>query len=205
MTRGRLDFGRLREAIAGPGIDPRTWVTTGRVDNDPEALRWEPPFGWVADVTFTGGALDGDGPNPCRVASWLAGAGNSAAPPPLLGAEVLVVVPEGNPNANPVIVGAMHGGDGNEAPTSVNGDDIDTAYAAANLILVTDKGVDQQVGGKHRTVAAGDATLVGASVRLGAEGLSASDGVVQGTAIDPFTGLTYFVLGSASGKVFAKK
>lgn len=205
MTKGKLDFGRLREAIAGPGVDPRTWITTGRVDDDPAAIRWEEPFGWVVDVTFTGGALDGDGPNPCRVASWMAGMDNGFSAPQLRNSEVIVVIPEGNPNTNPVIIGMIHNGDDNGAPLEVNGTPVTQDYALANTITVASGGEDKQLGGASRLIAAEDATLVGATVHLGAEGLSPADGVVQGTAIDPFTGLTYFLLGSASTKVLAKK
>ena len=205
MTRGRLDFGRLREAIAGPGVDPRTWVTTGRVDDDPDAIRWEEPFGWIADVTFTGGALDGDGPNPCRVASMFAGSAQGKSAPQLRGCEVIVLIPEGNPNTNPVIIGMMHNGDGCAAPTEVNGTPIDEAYALENEITVMEGGVDQQLGGQFQVVAEEEAVLIGSLVKLGDESLVPLDGVVQGRGIDPFTGLTYYLLGNTSAIVRAKK
>jgi hypothetical protein len=43
-------------------------------------------------------------------------------------------------------------------------------------------------------------------LELGGSGLIPGvQGVVNGEGIDPFTGLTYFALGSASTKVLAKK
>lgn len=46
---------------------------------------------------------------------------------------------------------------------------------------------------------------VGNTVEIGDEGLGALDGVVHGSGIDPFTGLTYTALGNASAVVKAKK
>lgn len=172
MTKGKLDFGRLRLAISGPGVDPRTWVTTGRVDDDPAAIRWEEPFGWVVDVTFTGGALDGDGPNPCRVASWLAGQDQAFSAPQLRNAEVIVVVPEGNPNTNPIIIGMIHNGDDNAAPLEVNGTPVTQDYALANQIAVTPGGVDQQIGGDVRVKAGGVNRQLAPLVELAEQGAS---------------------------------
>lgn len=172
MTRGKLDFGRLREAIAGPGVDPRTWITTGRVDDDPAAIRWEEPFGWVVDVTFTGGALDGDGPNPCRVASWLAGQDQAFSAPQVRNSEVIVVIPEGNPNTNPIIVGMIHNGDDNAAPLEVNGTPVTQDYALANQITVVPGGVDQQVGGDVRVKAGGVNRQLAPLVELAEQGAS---------------------------------
>lgn len=170
--RGKLDFGRLREAIQGPGVDPRTWVTTGRVDSDPDAIRWEPPFGWVVDVTFSGGDLDSDGPNPCRVATMFAGSMQGISAPQLQGAEVIVLIPEGNPNTNPVIIGMLHNGDGNVAPETVNETPIDEAHALANLITVTEGGADQQFGGDVRVKAGGVNRQLAPLVELAEQGAS---------------------------------
>lgn len=47
--------------------------------------------------------------------------------------------------------------------------------------------------------------FVSPRVDLGESDLLATAGVVQGEAVDPFTGLTHFALGNASTRVFAKK
>lgn len=50
------------------------------------------------------------------------------------------------------------------------------------------------------------AIVVSTKLELGAEGLSTiTDGVLNGTAIDPFTGQTHANLGNASKRVFAKR
>jgi hypothetical protein len=113
------DVLRMGQAMSHPGIDPRTWVTTARIDMDPLAVRWDPEIGPIADVTFTGGPLDGEGPIPCRVAYFGQGAGTGRFIPLQPGDEVQVCINAGNPEEGPVIVGTLANGGGSEAPTSV--------------------------------------------------------------------------------------
>jgi hypothetical protein len=115
------DVARLGLAVSFPGIDPRTWASAARVDNDPEALRWDDTCGWIADVGFYGGALDGDSESPCRV--WSGGppgSGFGEYIPLEPNCEVLVVIPEGDPEANPVVVGMLTNESTCAAPKTIN-------------------------------------------------------------------------------------
>lgn len=67
-----------------------------------------------------------------------------------------------------------------------------TGGEAGEVFLYTDEGVMVKLGR-------------GSIVELGGEGLTATEGVLNGQAIDPFTGQTHFALGNASTKVKAKK
>ena len=52
---------------------------------------------------------------------------------------------------------------------------------------------------------AGEARRLSPMVELGATPLGATDGVVHGSGIDPFSGLSYTVLGNTSARVRAAK
>jgi len=106
--RRNIDMGRLREALRGPDVDTRVWLATATVDNDPDAIRWEAESGWIVDVTFYGGPLDGDGPVACRLAATYAAAGATRSDPPSGGDEVIVSITDGDPNSNPIIVARLH-------------------------------------------------------------------------------------------------
>lgn len=163
------DLGRLREAMAAPGADPRSWVVMARVDDDDDAIRWDEGTGWVVDVTFTFGDLAGEGPVACRVASVFGGDGAGAFVPVKRGAEVAVVLPGGDPNTSPIIVGVGFNTEDVRVPTEVNGQTIDEDFAAANHVLVTDASVQQQVGERWRTSATQRATVEAPEVRLADE------------------------------------
>lgn len=136
-----LNTGRIREATKGPGSDTRVWAAVARVDDDPDARRWDPVLGWLVDVTFQGGPLDQEGPVPCRVAaSYAARNGRGRSEPPELGAVVAVLLPEGNPNAEPIILGALYAED---APAP----DQSEADAEARHLLRTEHGVRIEAGG----------------------------------------------------------
>lgn len=119
-ARRSIDVGRIGLAVSQPGIDPRTWTTVGRVDDDPQAVRWVLGIGWIADVSFVGGPLDGETEVPCRVAGSISGSltGDYAPLPP--GCSVVVVLPSGNPEESPIIVGKLSNRGGCEAPVTVN-------------------------------------------------------------------------------------
>ena len=117
--RRNFDMGRIREAMRGPGADTRVWVATARIDGDEDAREWDPELGWLVDVTFYGGALDQEGPVPCKLGAAFAQNGGTKADPPGLGCEVLVAITDGDGNSNPVIVARMHNGGGCKPPSTV--------------------------------------------------------------------------------------
>ena len=163
--RTRFDAGRLREIVSAPGIDQRSWVFLARVDNDPDAIRWESDYGWIADVTITGSQLDGEGPIPCRVAWSYAGDGVGRSEPIQRGVQVVVVMPEGDVNGTPVIVGVLSTPD-LPPPSSVNGEGVGESYAEATHFLRTTHNVEAEVGSEWRTKAAASTKLLAPSVYL---------------------------------------
>lgn len=164
MTRARIrkrfDLGRLRVATAGPGSDPRTWVTTARVDDDPEAISFESDVGWIVDVHFTGGDLAEEGPVPCRVSMPFGGDGFGVLEPPALGCEVQVLINEGDPNANPVIVGYTDNGDGCGPPIIVAGFPVTELTAAGTHYLKSPHNIEAEYAGSARMQADGGATVI---------------------------------------------
>lgn len=170
--RRTFDGSRWARLVQTPGVDPRTWVSLARVDDDDDAIRWGAPdsedgaVGWIVDVTFVGGALEGEGPIACRVASARGGAGELESAPVKRGALVVVGLAEGDANVFPVILGFVSSV-GCEVPSEVNGTMIDEDYALATSIRVLTGDVDEQVdgdvrrkaGGDHRVLADGDLLL----------------------------------------------
>jgi hypothetical protein len=55
------------------------------------------------------------------------------------------------------------------------------------------------------TLSCKDAVINAGKVQLGDQGLLPTDGLLNGLSLDPFTGLTHFVLGNASMKIFGQK
>lgn len=194
-VRASLDYGRLREAMAGPGADPRTWVSMGRVDDDEDAITFDPNpaqdgtgGGWLIDVTLQGGALDQEGSIPCRVSEAFSGDDRGRIEPFERGCEVLVLIPEGDPNASPVIVGQIHNAGDCQVPNQVNGTDIDEALALATHIFVTPHAVDEQIDGTRRVKTGDTHRLLGPLLELADEGASQSFvlGNTQKDALDTF-------------------
>lgn len=167
--RRSLDLGRLREAMAAPGSDPRSWVVLARVDDDDDAVRWEEGYGWIADVTFTFGDMSGEGPIACRVSSAFGGDGKASISPVERGSEVAVLLPGGDPMTAPLIVGVAFNSQDVRVPEEVNGQTIDEDFAKGNHILVTPHSVQQEVGERWRTSATDRATLEAPEVRLANE------------------------------------
>lgn len=151
--RRNFDMGRLRDAIRGPGADTRVWTATARIDDDPDAISFVPGLGWIVDVTFYGGPLDQEGPVPCKMGESFAQQFATKSDPPGRGCEVLVEIPDGDANSNPVIVARMHNEGGCEVPLLVNLTPITEDYALANHIVVTPHGADEQYGGDRRVTA----------------------------------------------------
>lgn len=115
-VRLRPDMNRLSEAVSRPGIDPRAWVVMARVDDDPDAIVWDSQIGWIVDVTF----LDGEGPITCRVVSDSQGSLAGSIRPVRPDSLVAVLVPNGDPNDEAIIVGDLHDAETNLAPTTIN-------------------------------------------------------------------------------------
>lgn len=130
-VRRRADVGRIGKAVSQPGIDPRTWVTMGRVEDDPKAVRWIPQIGWVADVRFTGGPLDGETQVPCRVAGGVQEDDAGTFYPLAPGCAVAVLLPAGTSQEAPIIVGRVNNRNGCAAPLTINGLPITPGSVAA--------------------------------------------------------------------------
>lgn len=191
-TRGSsIDFGRLREALSGPGADPRTWNAIARVDDDEDAIQWIDNVGWVVDVTFVSGPLGGFGPCPCRVMSMFGAPGEASLCPVSRGAEVVVMVTDGSPLVQPVILGYLHNPT-IPLPTSVNGEAVTEAYAQDTAIVAApSKSLDAQFGDRLRLAAessAGKASLLGRFVDLAQDNATKSFvlGEDMKAAIDAF-------------------
>lgn len=187
-TRSAPDQGRLGELVSAPGIDTRTWIAKARVDSDADAIRFadsadqeDGPIGWVIDVTFVDGPLANEGPIPCRLSSVFAGPSVFQSDPVRGGCLVSVLLTEGNPNTDPIIVGILPADDC-PVPATVNDTTIDEAYALETHILVTDKAVDQEIAGDRRVKTGDGAThrLLGESLELADQG--ATQPFVKGTA-----------------------
>lgn len=176
--RRRFDMRRLALAITAPGIDTRTWLEKARIDDDDDAVRWDDALGWIADVTIQGGALDQEGPIACRICTSFTGNTKGLVEPVTRGQLVMVLLPEGRPDVQPTIVGALYTPD-LPAPTSVNGIDIDEDVAKTTHILVTEHDMQQEVGEKWRTSATSRATLEAPEIRLADE--DAAQAAVRGT------------------------
>lgn len=190
--RKRVDPSRLGQSVGYPGIDPRTWVSTARVDDHPDAISWHGDVGWLVDVTFTGGDLDGEGPVPCRVASMFAADLEGSSEPVTRGCEVLVLMPVGDPNSSPIVVAQLHNGGGCRAPATVNDQPVDEAFALGNHLVKSEKGNQEQYAGDWQVRTGPTASLeaeqtlnlrAGTAGNLG--GTEASppiDAVLKGTA-----------------------
>jgi hypothetical protein len=184
----KLDFGRLREAMSGPGADPRSWALIGRVDSDPDAVRYDPGTGWIADVTFTSGPLAQDGPVACRVAVPFGGNQQTMQQPVAAGCEVAVLLPDGDANVSPVILGYLHNPIDCAVPTTVNGQPVTEALSLVTHILVSPHTVEEQVlksnlvaATSARVEGSAQALLIGALVRLADD--AATQPYVRGTVL----------------------
>lgn len=137
----------MREAMAGPGSDPRVWLALARVDDADEAQRWDPEFGWLVDVTFVSGELAGEDGIPCRVARSYVGVEEGRIDPPVPNSLVLVAVVDGDPNVEPTIVGALYSAGDFDPPATINGEDVTATVAEAFHLFRTSKGIRWQVDG----------------------------------------------------------
>lgn len=222
MARGRRHFGtgtrrafdtqRLGEAIKGPGLDTRHWVSYGRVAvvgedgepdfTDPHAVHIE-PAGVTVDVLLMPALV----PATCRYSGLQGGPACTVLSPIHPGDEVLVVLPDGEAANVPVIV-AILTSDHSPLPVDQDGKPFfrnDRLSIVANNIRVD---IRTSGGARAQLQPDGSASVEvppGKTVQVGSTGLSSDDGVVTGQGIDTFTGLTYAKLGNASTTVLAKR
>jgi hypothetical protein len=122
-----IDVQRLARAIAGPGIDTRTWVTAGTVGvkddrgrfvtNDPEAV-YVDNFGAVASVQ-----VEPDGQ--MVTARWngvACGRFGFFLFPLRAGDEVTVLIPDGDYNSDAISIVDVHSNQTAQIPTDWNND-----------------------------------------------------------------------------------
>lgn len=184
-SRRPPDIGRIREALKGPGADTKRFSFFVRVDDDQDAIDLD-PTGVYLDCTHV------ETGEPVRIL-WglrlLPGGGGIWTPPPAPGTELLAVFHEGDPSIG--AADCMFCGPGQKLPASV--------IAEPNAVHI--------IGATERVILSSDASIAQKAplVELGAENLLPIDGLVHGTGIDPFTGLTQFALGNTSGVVRGKK
>lgn len=110
---------------------------------------------------------------------------------PLNGAEAVVIYPNGD-SAHPLVVTVS---DRRHRPTGGEPGEV-TMYSHTGA-----KAVFKENGDIEMTAAPGGKVILQGAATTG----PASEGVVVGTGVDPFTGQTYNALQNASSKVFAKK
>jgi hypothetical protein len=180
-VRRRPDYNRIANAVSRPGIDPRSWVCMARVDEDEDAIVWDDALGWLVDVTFVGGGSDGEGPINCRVASPSQGSGVGVSRPQRPNGLVIVLIPNGDPNDDAIIVGQLHDVDDFTVPSEVNGDTIvetdasDGEVAADETHITVAPGEDLDQQWRNARITA-DAMVLGAP--------EADQPFVRGTDLD---------------------
>lgn len=148
---GIMDVGRLAEAVSGPGIDPRTWLSFGvvtAIGSDAE--------GFFADTTMVPGMVK----VPARVGMSYAGPGFGESSPVGVDDEVVVVIPDGNPANGGVVVARLWSA--SDAPPS------DVLDNPDDRVLVMKPGQSYRLGVSN-----------GGGVFLGQT--TASDAAVRGT------------------------
>lgn len=111
-----VDVLRMGRAFRQPGIDPRVWSTSARIDPEGDSIRWDADLGWVIDVIGLGGGFEQE-----VITAKVATNNPFEFIPQIKDCEVHVAVPEGEATGNPVILGAMNNADGCEAPGFVTG------------------------------------------------------------------------------------
>ena len=159
--------------------DERQWAALGVVikpENDPH-------FSIEDDGIFVEVELVPDRIEvTAQLSTLIGGPGLGVFTIPEVGAQVLLCLPAGMIDFCPTIVGIF--ATGQPTPSRV---------AESRTIIVT--------GTKNLEIIAPE-TRIGANT---GSITPATDGVVHGTGIDPFTGSTYAVLGNTSGKLLAEK
>lgn len=116
------DYASQKEAQAGPGADTRIWCSNGVVNADQPsapAVSFASKVGPLVSVRLHPSDTDVR----CRVASFIAGAGEGEWHPFGGGDEVVVVFPQGSERGGGIIVGRLNNGV-DTAPTNVANNDV---------------------------------------------------------------------------------
>lgn len=193
-ARRKTDVGAMSSAVSRPGIDPRVWLTLAVV----KELGFSATEGCFADVQFQPGGEN----ETAYYGTSYAGSGFGEHNPIEVGDTVLVALPMGDPGLGPIIIARFNNA-GDPPPAEFGEGDEPSADRIVRVkpnqnlrIIVSGTGsVNITVEGAGQVTLGGEAPAVVAPLQ----------GVVQGEAIDPFTGLTQFALGNASTVVAARK
>jgi len=121
--------------------------------------------------------------------------------------QVVVVLPDGDPNGDPVAITILHNEEDN-LPSEALAAPEDIWIVAAPGRRIEIKGEEVTANGVSKaTIKAVQVNAAGSALTvLGDLGtLTVWDGVLTGRSLDPFTGLYHYSLGNASTKVRAKK
>lgn len=212
-----VDTGRLRHLISGPGVDTRFHIMEAVIDK----VTVDPSEGVFCDISL----LPFEQPETAFLGVPYAGDGFGFYFPVEVDDVVLVAIPDGDPGAGPVVISRMWSA-ADKPPAELKGtadsdnpgqfhpskDVILRCKPGSNTKIIVSAGANVNItvegaGNVNLGVESGDVNLkVGSgSVHLGRDTHTALDGVVHGSGIDPFTGLTYTAIGNASSKVFARK
>ena len=225
------DMRQIAAGLSGPGIDTRYWVsygTVGTIDDegnlnitDSHAV-FIGPEGVDVEVMLEPIGVHCH----CTYAGVYGGAHCSIMAPIRAGDRVLVALPGGDSTLPPIIVAILH-----DAQSTVPLDDDHKPTFRNDRVLISATGIpiDIRVGKDSKIKVGTDGTVtieakksvVKASeesdvetpkhvvksdaIHLGADSLTPQEGAVTGMGIDPFTGVSYFILGNASVTVMAKK
>ncbi len=209
--RKEFDRAALRKAVEGEGIDLREWSSygvVGTLDEEGNLLTgpeniYMAPAGVTVDVVLLPSGI----PIPCRYAGIAGGEDTLIFAPIEPGAEVRVSLPSGDLREPPVIESVLH----NQSQKMPLGDDKKPRWQNDRVLVFHGKKpieLRQGSGTVVRLETDGSASwevASGKQLHLGAPNLPPQTGVVQGEAIDSFTGATQFALGNASTVVRAKK
>lgn len=181
----KLDVGRLGKAVSYPGIDPRVWASYGLV----KSFKVTTNEGVFATVKL----MPSETLVSARVGAVYAGNGFGIYAPLEIDDEVLVTCPLGDFNEGATIVARMWSAA--DKPPAIAG------TSSRDVVIHVKSGQTLRIiaSGSGKVVV--DAPLV----ELGQEDLGNNDGVVHGSGIDPFTGLSYTFLGNVSEIVKAEK
>lgn len=185
--RLRIDRTRFSQLASRPGIDPRVWLAIATV----KEVGFDPVEGTFVDLQM----LPGGETETAYLGSPYAGNQFGDHCPVSKGDSVLIGIPNGDPAAGPIIICRWN--DAADVPHA----DFDSQ----------DRVIRVEPGKNLRLVVSEGATLKilvekGATVQIGDElQVPGLNGVLNGEAIDPFTGLTHFLLGNSSLTVAAKK
>jgi hypothetical protein len=190
MARRRIDAGRFSALASRPGVDTRVWFAQAIVKD----IGFDAKEGTFVDIQMLpNGELE-----TCYLGSPYAGGGFGDHCPVEVNDKVLVAVPMGDPGMGPVIICRFNNAGDPPHADFDSQNRVIRAKPGKNIRLVVSEGATVQIYAEK-----------GATVRLGGDAAAGTipgiDGVVNGQAIDPFTGQTQFALGNSSLGVFAKK